>query len=249
MTEFLGTPLWLTIAVGAGFVLDWLAIGCAWLKLKPFTKILAMTLVVVWTLVAVGMNFRVAFGLLLLAQISGLLGDFFLLLPNRFFLWGLRAFFAGHLFYIGLMILLFVQGVSAAVLNHLPAWGFGVGVFLWALLMAGYYFIFSPHLRGDGKERKLWISTTTYVSFLLIVMLFSFALFLLLPDVPRVMIVFPLGGLLFLVSDGLLAYNRFVRRIRLGQLWVRITYHLGQLGLAIGFVILFRMIAEAVASL
>jgi len=55
-----------------------------------------------------------------------------------------------------------------------------------------------------------------------------------------------LGGLLFLVSDGLLAYNRFARRIKFGQLWVRITYHLGQFGLAIKFVILIRMIAEAV---
>ena len=38
-----------------------------------------------------------------------------------------------------------------------------------------------------------------------------------------------LGGMLFYLSDTLLAYDRFVIPIRYGRLIVRITYHLGQI--------------------
>lgn len=37
------------------------------------------------------------------------------------------------------------------------------------------------------------------------------------------------GGMLFFLSDTMLAYDRFVKPIPNGRLWVRITYHLGQI--------------------
>ncbi len=42
------------------------------------------------------------------------------------------------------------------------------------------------------------------------------------------------GGLLFLTSDSILAYNRFVKPQPQGQLKTHITYHLGQVGLIAG---------------
>jgi len=42
------------------------------------------------------------------------------------------------------------------------------------------------------------------------------------------------GGLLFFCSDSLLAFDRFVRPFPRARFWVRVTYHLGQLGLALG---------------
>jgi uncharacterized membrane protein YhhN len=39
------------------------------------------------------------------------------------------------------------------------------------------------------------------------------------------------GALLFLVSDALIAWNRFVRPLPRAQLAIMVTYHLGQLGL------------------
>jgi uncharacterized membrane protein YhhN len=42
------------------------------------------------------------------------------------------------------------------------------------------------------------------------------------------------GGLLFYCSDTMLGFDRFVRPFKHARLWVRITYHLGQLGLAAG---------------
>jgi uncharacterized membrane protein YhhN len=44
-----------------------------------------------------------------------------------------------------------------------------------------------------------------------------------------------LGGMLFFSSDFILAFNRFVRPVRLAHLWIMTTYHLAQLILAIGF--------------
>jgi uncharacterized membrane protein YhhN len=47
------------------------------------------------------------------------------------------------------------------------------------------------------------------------------------------------GGVLFFVSDSLLALNRFVQPIRQGDLLVMAAYHLGQLGLALGAILNF----------
>ncbi|GIW42018.1 MAG: hypothetical protein KatS3mg076_2595 [Candidatus Binatia bacterium] len=41
------------------------------------------------------------------------------------------------------------------------------------------------------------------------------------------------GGVLFLVSDGVLAWNRFVRAFPFARLLVMTTYHLAQLGLVV----------------
>jgi uncharacterized membrane protein YhhN len=47
------------------------------------------------------------------------------------------------------------------------------------------------------------------------------------------------GALLFLFSDSILAWNRFVRPIANGRLILTITYHLGQIALTIGAILHF----------
>jgi hypothetical protein len=42
------------------------------------------------------------------------------------------------------------------------------------------------------------------------------------------------GALLFFASDGLLAWNKFVEKLRYGKLLVIITYHLGQVLIVLG---------------
>ncbi len=66
---------WFTFLVLVGFLLDWLAIACKWKKLKPFTKLLAMVLLIGWTLIVSGWKVDLVVGFLLLAQIFGLFGD------------------------------------------------------------------------------------------------------------------------------------------------------------------------------
>ena len=48
--------------------------------------------------------------------------------------------------------------------------------------------------------------------------------------------VLPAGALLFFISDSLLAYDRFTRKTPAIRLWVMVTYHLAQFGLAAGFI-------------
>jgi uncharacterized membrane protein YhhN len=43
-----------------------------------------------------------------------------------------------------------------------------------------------------------------------------------------------IGAVLFFVSDGLLAWNRFVAPVRRGNLLVIVTYHLGQMAIIAG---------------
>jgi uncharacterized membrane protein YhhN len=45
------------------------------------------------------------------------------------------------------------------------------------------------------------------------------------------------GGALFFASDGILAWNRFVRSFPAARLLTMITYHLAQYGLAVGTIL------------
>ena len=89
----------MTLLVIAGFLFDWMAVIFNWRKIKPIAKILAMTLVILWTLDNVSWTINLFILLLLLAQLFGLFGDIFLLLSHRWFLTGLGAFLIGHFFY------------------------------------------------------------------------------------------------------------------------------------------------------
>jgi uncharacterized membrane protein YhhN len=47
------------------------------------------------------------------------------------------------------------------------------------------------------------------------------------------------GAALFFTSDSLLAYDRFVRKLKHGQSYVHLTYHVGQACLIIGAMLHF----------
>jgi uncharacterized membrane protein YhhN len=48
-----------------------------------------------------------------------------------------------------------------------------------------------------------------------------------------------IGAVLFFVSDGLLAWHRFVAPVRYGKLLVIVSYHLGQMAIIAGVVEFF----------
>jgi len=244
MIENLGASLWLTIGVLAGFLLDWLAIALSWLKLKPFTKLLAMLMVIFWTFTAFGFEMNLAVGLLISAQCFGLLGDLFLLFPNRWFLGGLVAFLLGHLFYIALIVLLLVEGFAIGILTTITGVMPLILITLWIIIMALFYRVFAPHIRSDNANSILWIAVLFYAFILSGLMLISVMFAILLPGYAASGLFLPLGGILFLLSDFMLAYDRFIKRIKLGQLWVRITYYLAQFSLAFGFILLIALIVH-----
>jgi len=83
------------LVVLVGFILDWSAIYFNWQRIKPLTKVLAMVLLIVMTLLMSEWKLQGDVVLLLLAQVFGMGGDIFLLLSRKWFLWGLSSFLIG----------------------------------------------------------------------------------------------------------------------------------------------------------
>jgi len=226
---------WLSLVVLAGFLLDWVAILFHWEKIKPTTKILAMLLLILWTFSAAGWQADLLVVLLLCAQAFGLVGDVLLLLDESWFLWGLGAFLAGHLFYVSVITLKFNQIMDVA--RNMPgfSWWVVLCVLGWAAVLITFYFIIRKLLDNQHLNPLLWRAIQVYAWILSGMVAFSFLVVSISPGFSRMQMLLPAGSVLFLVSDALLTYNRFIHRIKRGQLWVRITYHLAQFCLAWGF--------------
>jgi len=99
----------------------------------------------------------------------------------------------------------------------------------------GGFFVVRTIRRGllrRAAGRKLRMAVIIYGSIISLMMLS--ALFTLLrPEwSDKAAILAVLGGGLFVLSDSLLGYDRFVQRLPHGRFWVMMTYHLGQIGLS-----------------
>ncbi len=225
----------MTALVGAAFLLDWLAITFNWIRVKPLSKPLAMSLVIIWTLNAVGPEIGLLVFVLISAQVFGLAGDIFMLFPQGWFLWGLAAFLLGHLFYLALIGMIVFDHISKRMVGPISAWVVFSSIGLWVLIMSAFYWVFRVEVNPLRSARRLWAASQVYAFVLSGLMVAAFLLVIHLPDERGLQWLLPIGGGLFLLSDFLLAYDRFINRIHQGQLWVRITYHLAQFSLAWGF--------------
>ncbi len=158
----------------------------------------------------------------LLGFAFSLAGDIFLLFPaTHHFILGLVSFLVAHLCYI--------VGLNQT-LPPLPALVLLLPALLgWALLFTRI----RNAMRGSRHEKL--IPAVAIYSVIITVMLLSAwaALFRSNPNwpLPRQVLVV-IGASLFFISDSILAWNRFVRRLHYGDLAVMVTYHLGQIALA-----------------
>ncbi len=145
-----------------------------------------------------------------------LVGDVLLMLPRNLFIPGLAAFLAGHvLFIVGLL-----QPPSPAgtpPFSFSPV-GLAVAAALVVAVEAGPCTILIRSLATSG-QRALIAPVCLY-------MVAIATMFVLAANVGIVLAA--VGAGLFLLSDTLLALNRFVRPIRRGPLAVHVTYHLAQ---------------------
>ncbi len=238
MIEDVGSLLWVSLVVAGAFFLDWLAVGLKWNKIKPFAKTLAMLTVIVWTLVAAHWQFDALIVLLLIAQIFGLAGDVFLLFPDKWFMQGLAAFLFGHLAYISLLVICLtrlikggpgLEGVFSAVIWALV---------IWASILIIFYRIFGVLSKRNLVNGFMWMAIQIYGWVLSGLVALAFFTIFVLKDFPNTLLLLPIGSFLFLISDSLLAYNRFIKPIKGGDLYVIVTYHLAQFCLAVGFLTL-----------
>lgn len=225
--------------VFAAFLMNWLAVGFSWQRVKQITKPLAMIMVILWTLTAAGWKVDTLLLLLLLAQIFGLAGDVFLLLSSRWFLPGLGAFLMGHLFYISILGLCLLRGFSIAGIMSLWPFGFILSLIIWMVLLLSFYGFVAPKSPRLTMPRALWIPIQVYGWVLSVFVILSILVVLTAPDItiPRLFLV--VGAFLFYMSDSLLAYDRFKRKLPKVNVWIMVTYHLAQFSLAMGFLACF----------
>ncbi len=81
----------------------------------------------------------------------------------------------------------------------------------------------------------LWIPIQVYGWVLSILVVLSLLVVIAAEVVTASMSALLAGSLLFFVSDSLLAYDRFKRKLPKVRVWIMLTYHLAQFGLAVGF--------------
>ncbi len=159
---------------------------------------------------------------IVLALAFGWLGDVFLLGRHHWNLYcGIGAFALGHISYITGMLLTKPGLHLTAAIS--VAW---VGI----VLLAFRRFLL-PHV-----PKRLRIPGVIYATLLSATCAVALYLFCTSgPDAAYALCFF--GGLLFIVSDGLLAYDMFGKKTRLGNFFVMVTYILAQTALAAGFVL------------
>lgn len=231
-----GNMTWFVSIVMAGFFLDWLAVAFKWEWVKPFSKPLAMLLVILWTLASVSWRVDFFVVVLLLAQGLGLLGDVFLLFPYRYFMHGLVSFLLGHLCYLGLLIVSFVKFLAQKpVSDHWIGWSL-LSLIVWGSILLVFYLTYKPLSQPGVAHHKMWVPTQIYAWMLGGLVTLSFLAMGVFTELIWAIFMLFTGELLFLISDLILSYDNFINPIPRGQLCVRITYHLAQFSLAWGFI-------------
>ncbi|HLE81876.1 MAG TPA: lysoplasmalogenase [Dehalococcoidia bacterium] len=208
--------------------LDWLAVWKRWKRLRYFAKPGVMLALLTWLLSAGGLQGQLLW--FALGLVFSLAGDVFLMLPEDRFLYGLVAFLFADLSYI------------AGFNTSLPPFNLAslALAVLIAITGAQIYRRLAPALDRRGLER-LKGPVLTYVV-IHGTMLFSALLTLVRPDdewLPSAALLASAGALLFFSSDVLLAWNRFVGELSLGDLKVMVTYHLGQVAITAGALLNF----------
>jgi uncharacterized membrane protein YhhN len=208
-------------------LVDWSALWFKKPKINYLTKPAVLIALILWFTSQGGWGQApVWFGL---ALVFSLLGDIFLLLPDRFFVLGLGAFLLAQISYI----IGFSPESPAATL---PFMVLGLLVLSVGSLL---YNTVRRAIESNPNHAKLKTPVLIY-SIALNMMFFSAALTLAEPEwSASAAVLAAVGGMLFFSSDSLLSYNRFVRPVPNGQLLVRILYHLGQITLTASVLIHF----------
>ncbi len=163
-------------------------------------------------------------GLLILALILSWIGDVLLIFADRhelYFIFGLGSFLLAHVFYVILFL-------KHATMQKLKLFWFAIGLVLVSAYLGIFLTILIPKL-GD-----LTIPVVIY-AFIISIMLLSTVRALLTWQNKYSLLVF-LGALCFVISDSLLAINKFYEQLPQASLLIMLTY------LAAQFLITYGML-------
>ncbi|MDP3170741.1 MAG: lysoplasmalogenase family protein [Polaromonas sp.] len=147
--------------------------------------------------------------LLLAALVFSLAGDCLLMFPG-FFIPGLVAFLVAHLFYIAL----FKQGLPWMASRRALVATLAIGAVMYAFLFNGL----NPVLR---------VAVAAYVVVIALMAAQAIGRATVLRD--RAAVGVAVGAGFFMLSDALLATNKFAQPLPMAQLWVLSTYYVAQI--------------------
>ncbi len=200
----------LAVTVAGAFAYLWVAMTRPDYSLRPLIKGIPLAALSFLAMLLAPLPYGMV---LMLALWLSLAGDVLLDQPNdRGFLTGLLAFLLAHLAY-AFLAFLFVD---------VSGWGRMVLAGLIVVLGIGYVVWLKPRL---GRE------TGPVVAYVLAILLMVvMALFCALPS-PLI----PLGAVLFLISDALFAYERYVGKFPAARPVIWLTYVAAQIALTVGF--------------
>ena len=216
----------LYVAVAFAF-LDWASTWKGWKIRLYIAKPATLLFLIIWTLQVTGwQGGMVWFGI---ALIFSLIGDIVLLLNARYFLIGLFAFLLAHFS--------FLIGFN----EELPP--LALGPFLLLIIVAlsavGVLKTLKPGVLKVPRGKRFLAAVSLYgltLGFMVLSALITFFR----PDWSlRSATLVSVGAILFYCSDTLLGYDRFVQKIKHGQSYVHLAYHLGQIGLVTGAMLHF----------
>ncbi|HEY7946141.1 MAG TPA: lysoplasmalogenase [Acidimicrobiales bacterium] len=145
-----------------------------------------------------------------IALVCSLIGDVLLMLPSDLFVAGLVAFLLGHLFYL------------AGFWSHRP------GGPAFAIASAVAVVVLAPVAARIVKAVRDQPQMRAPVALYMVVIAAMLATAWATGDVLA-----GIGAALFVASDTMIAWNRFVRSFRAADLGIMMTYHLGQAALVL----------------
>ena len=208
------------IALLVAFI-DWFAVVRLNKPLEYAAKPGVMVLILAW-LVTIG-GFRIPLLWFTLGILFSMAGDICLMLQREQFIAGLVSFLLAHIFYIiGLSYKLPAFNPASLVLAVL--------VFLTA---SQIYLRLSAGLKRSANA-KLLMPVLVYTLVISVMLFSALATLVRLDWNAGSAFLVSFGALLFFISDSLLAWNKFVHSLRYGKLLVIVTYHIGQILLALG---------------
>lgn len=209
------TTVWILLAVAAvAAAADWVAVVIADHRLEYVAKptVLVALVVAAAAIPADRIDLVDRRWWFVAALVCCLAGDVLLMLPRDLFIPGLAAFLVGHvLFIVG-----FLQPPTDTRFSFSPT-----GLIVTVVVVAGVEALPGTVLFRSLVHHQPGLIAPVAVYVVAIVTMVVLAVNVADP-------IAAVGAGLFLVSDTLLALDRFVRPLRRGSLAVHVTYHLAQ---------------------
>jgi len=176
---------------------------------KPLTTILVIAIAII-----LQYESKSTYGYLIIAGlVFSLFGDIFLMLPKDKFVQGLASFLIAHIFYI----IAFSSGFGPYLeIGYLIPPAIYASVFLWILL---------------PKTGEMKIPVMVYALVLMVFLWQALGRFYYLGNQASLYII--IGAVLFVISDTILAYARFVKDFNLSPTLIHVTYWGAQVFIAL----------------